>query len=203
MGQEMRRGTWFGVVFSFALVAASSIADEVVRRGAEIGDSPHLRLKDALDDPGAHADRTVIVEGKVDKVCQMKAPHSRPGTSLRCVPGSPPAQPHRPRMDQPLPVAYAPGRVCSMGGCWLELMPQGESRGVRVTFENYGFFVPKDSMGWNARLEGKFVREELSKRDVDHLVGEGATLSPLADGTAVQYSFVASAVELRRPVAEE
>lgn len=160
MGQEMRRGTWFGVVLAFALVAASSIADEVVRRGAEIGDSPHLRLKDALDDPEAHANRTVIVEGKVDKVCQMK-------------------------------------------GCWLELMPEGESQGVRVTFENYGFFVPKDSMGWNARLEGKFVREELSKRDVDHLVGEGATLSPLADGTAVQYSFVASAVELRRPVAEE
>ena len=159
MGQEIRGRTWFGVVLSCALAAASPTAEEVVRRGGEIGDSPHLRLKDALDDPETHADRTVIVEGKVDKVCQMK-------------------------------------------GCWLELMPEGESRGVRVTFENYGFFVPKDSMGWNARLEGKFVREELSKRDVDHLVGEGATLSPLADGSAVQYSFVASAVELRRPVAE-
>ena len=34
--------------------------------------------------------------------------------SLRYAPGSPPAQPRRPRMDQPRPVAYAPVRVCSM-----------------------------------------------------------------------------------------
>ena len=46
----------------------------------------------------------------------MKAPQSRPGASLRYAPGSPPAQPHRPRMDQPRPVAYAPVRVCSMRG---------------------------------------------------------------------------------------
>ena len=161
MGPEMRRRIWLGVVPATALMlAVAPLAEDVVRRGGEIGDSPHLSLKDALDDPEAQADRAVVVEGKVDKVCQVK-------------------------------------------GCWLELMPKGEKRGVRVTFENYGFFVPKDSMGWNARLEGKFVREELSKRDVDHLVGEGATLSPQADGTAVQYSFVASAVELRRPISEE
>ena len=93
-------------------------------------------------------------------------------------------------------------KVCQMKGCWLELMPVDESRGVRVTFENYGFFVPKDSMGWMARLEGKFVHEKLTKREVDHLVGEGATLARQPDGTAVQVSFVARAVELRRPAAE-
>ena len=133
-------------------------ADDVVRRGAEIGDSPSVDLVSVLGAPEVHLGRSVIVEGKVDKVCQMK-------------------------------------------GCWLELMPAGESRGVRVTFENYGFFVPKDSMGWTARLEGKFVREELSKGEVDHLVGEGATLEKQPDGTAVQISFVARAVELRQPTA--
>ena len=56
-------------------------------------------------------------------------------------------------------------------------------------------------MGWTARLEGKFVREELSKGEVDHLVGEGATLEKQPDGTAVQISFVARAVELRQPTA--
>jgi len=150
-------------VFLLAVALATAppaLADDVVRRGDEIGDSPRLDLKDALADPQSQEGRSVIVEGRVDKVCPVK-------------------------------------------GCWMELMPEGESRGVRVTFENYGFFVPKDSMGWKARLEGKFVREELSKRDVDHLVGEGATLSPNADGTAVQYSFVASAVELRPPAAED
>ena len=136
-----------------------AIADDTVRRGAELGDSPTVDLKRVLAAPDVHLGRSVIVEGKVDKVCQMK-------------------------------------------GCWLELMPADESRGVRVTFEDYAFFVPKDSMGWVARLEGTFVREALSKGEVDHLVGEGATLARQPDGTAVQVSFVARAVELRRPTAE-
>lgn len=136
-----------------------AVADDVVRRGGEIGDSPAVDLKGALIDPEAHIGRSVIVVGKVDKVCQVK-------------------------------------------GCWLELMPSGENRGVRVTFQDYGFFVPKDSMGWTARLEGEFVREELSKHEVDHLVGEGATLARQPDGGAVQVSFVARAVELRQPTAE-
>ena len=136
-----------------------AVADDIVRRGAEVGDSPTVDLKDVLAAPEVYLGRSVTVEGKVDKVCQMK-------------------------------------------GCWLGLMPPGEGGGVRVTFENYGFFVPKDSMGWMARLEGKFVREELSKREVDHLVGEGATLAREADGTAVQVSFVARAVELRQSTAE-
>ena len=131
-------------------------ADDVVRRGAAIGDSPTVDLKSAIAAPEAHLGQSVIVEGTVDKVCPVK-------------------------------------------GCWMELMPSGESRGVRVTFESYGFFVPKDSMGWTARLEGEFVRERLSKRDVDHLVGEGATLQKQPDGTAVQISFVARGVELREP----
>ena len=136
-----------------------AIADDVVTRGGEIGDSPVVDLKVALTERESLIGRSVIIEGKVDKVCQMK-------------------------------------------GCWLELMPAGESRGVRVTFEDYGFFVPKDSMGSMARLEGKFVREELSKGEVDHLVGEGATLTRQPDGTAVQVSFVARAVELRQPAAK-
>ena len=149
---------WAGLVAVVLLIANGqrALGDDVVRRGAVLGDSPSVDLKSAIADPEAHLGRSVIVEGKVDKVCQVK-------------------------------------------GCWLELMPSGESRSVRVTFEDYGFFVPKDSMGATARLEGEFVRERLSKREVDHLVGEGATLQTQPDGTAVQISFVARGVELREP----
>lgn len=148
------------VVAAAALLAGGqAVADDVVRRGAEIGDSPTVDLKGALATPEEYVGRSVIVEGKVDKVCPVK-------------------------------------------GCWLELMPADEARGVRVKFKDYGFFVPKDSMGWMARLEGNFVREKLSKRQVDHLVGEGATLVVQPDGTADGFSFVARAVELRQPDAE-
>ena len=150
------------VIATVALIAggqSAAGADDIVRRGAEIGDSPAVDLKVALSEPEAHIGRSVIVEGKVDKVCQVK-------------------------------------------GCWLELMPADEARGVRVKFKDYGFFVPKDSMGWMARLEGEFVREKLSKRQVDHLVGEGATLAVGPDGTADGFSFEARAVELRQPAAK-
>ena len=40
-------------------------------------------------------------------------PKAAPGASLRCAPGSPPAQPHRPRMEQ-APRSQAPFGVCSM-----------------------------------------------------------------------------------------
>ena len=88
--------------------------------------------------------------------------------------------------------------VCQMKGCWLELTTDNESHRIRVKFENYGFFVPKDSSGQLARLEGEFVRETPSKRAVDHLIEDGATLTPREDGTVDIYSFVARAVELRK-----
>lgn len=156
--QRIRRTAVIATVF-FAGIQCAAAADGVVRRGAEIGDSPTVDLKGALAAPEEYVGRSVIVEGKVDKVCPVK-------------------------------------------GCWLELMPADEARGVRVKFKDYGFFVPKDSMGWMARLEGKFIREKLSKRQVDHLVGEGATLAVQPDGTADEFSFVARGVELRRPDAE-
>lgn len=87
--------------------------------------------------------------------------------------------------------------VCQMKGCWMELSPDGESAGVRVTFKDYGFFVPTDSAGRLARLEGRFETNVFSKADADHLIAEGVSLVRNPDGTATEVSFVADGVELR------
>jgi hypothetical protein len=63
-------------------------------------------------------------------------------------------------------------RVCSNKGCWLELK-QGE-QSVHVTFEGYSFFVPKDSAGKRAALEGKVVVKQPSADEVAHKKSEGA-----------------------------
>jgi hypothetical protein len=43
--------------------------------------------------------------------------------------------------------------VCSKKGCWLTVdLPNGQS--MRVTFKDYGFFVPKNSQGYPVILEG-------------------------------------------------
>ncbi len=43
--------------------------------------------------------------------------------------------------------------VCTSKGCWLSMdLPNGES--MRVTFKDYGFFVPTNSQGFPIILEG-------------------------------------------------
>jgi hypothetical protein len=67
-----------------------------------------------------------------------------------------------------------------------------------VTFKDYGFFIPLDSKGMRARAEGVTVTKQLSKKEADHLEGEGAKLARNADGTASEVSFIANGVELRK-----
>ena len=90
-------------------------------------------------------------------------------------------------------------QVCQMMGCWMELVSSTDSTsvGVRVTFKDYGFFVPKDSAGQAATLQGEFETSVFSKEDADHLIAEGVSLTRNPDGTATELSFVAAGVELR------
>ncbi|HVS30778.1 MAG TPA: DUF4920 domain-containing protein [Thermoanaerobaculia bacterium] len=101
-------------------------------------------------------------------------------------------------MEAPVVVDGVITKACSNKGCWMQLAPEAGQDGVRVTFKDYGFFVPIDSKGVQARAEGVASLKKLSKKDADHLEGEGAKLSRNADGTANEVSFVASGVELRR-----
>jgi hypothetical protein len=89
-------------------------------------------------------------------------------------------------------------KACSNKGCWMQIASEADKDGVRVTFKDYGFFVPTDSKGLQARAEGVAAVKKLSKKDADHLESEGAKLSRNADGTANEVSFVASGVELRK-----
>ena len=88
-------------------------------------------------------------------------------------------------------------KACPMKGCWMELAPAGAARGIRVTFKDYGFFVPTDVAGRAARLEGTFETNVFSRADADHLIAEGVALVRNPDGTATELSFVASGVELQ------
>ena len=82
--------------------------------------------------------------------------------------------------------------ACTRKGCWMQL------GGLRVTFKDYGFFIPLDAKGMKARAEGVAVVKTLSKAEADHLEEEGAKLTRREDGTALEVSFVANGVELIR-----
>ncbi len=145
------------VFLAFVVLGVPNVvnAQSVITRGEAIGASPVVDLAQALRSVHRYADQTVVLEGAVKRVCQMK-------------------------------------------GCWMELMPKGADRGIRVTFKDYAFFVPSDSTGYAARLEGMFEENVFSKSDADHLIAEGVALQRNADGTATEVSFVAQAVELRQ-----
>lgn len=91
-------------------------------------------------------------------------------------------------------------RACSKKGCWMELAESmsAESRGARVTFKDYGFFVPTDSAGAHAKLEGVVNVKTLKPGQVEHLEQEGAKVAKNADGSAKEVQFVATGVELTR-----
>jgi Domain of unknown function (DUF4920) len=67
------------------------------------------------------------------------------------------------------------GDVCQMKGCWL-MLSDGE-RAIRVKFEGYSFFVPKDSRGKKVRAEGRLVQETLSEDMARHYAAEQSTKS--------------------------
>ncbi|HMK73559.1 MAG TPA: DUF4920 domain-containing protein [Myxococcaceae bacterium] len=97
---------------------------------------------------------------------------------------------------QPVLVEGTVRRACSHRGCWMELA--SASQGLRVTFKDYGFFVPTDSAGARARVAGAVTVTTLSREEADHLAGEGAALERAPDGTAREVRVVATGVELRR-----
>ena len=88
-------------------------------------------------------------------------------------------------------------RACSRKGCWMEI---GEgSNACRVTFKDYSFFVPTNSAGAHARLQGRVETSRVERAAVEHLESEGAHFQGKSeDGTATEVRLVASAVQLTR-----
>ncbi|HXI13301.1 MAG TPA: DUF4920 domain-containing protein [Thermoanaerobaculia bacterium] len=100
---------------------------------------------------------------------------------------------------EPVVIAGVIDKACTKKGCWMQLADKkGSSSAVRITFKDYGFFVPLTSAGMRARAIGVAEVKTLSASEAEHLVGEGAQLIRNADGTAREISFVASGVELKR-----
>lgn len=87
-------------------------------------------------------------------------------------------------------------RVCQSEGCWMQIAPESGVAGIRVTFKDHSFFVPKDSKSMKFKAEGEFSVKVLDKAQVDHLIEDGAKIERKPDGTADEIRFVATGVEL-------
>jgi hypothetical protein len=75
----------------------------------------------------------------------------------------------------------------------------GPDPGCRVSFKDYGFFVPTDSQGATATVEGVVAVKRVPRGRVSHLEAEGAKFAQKnPDGTANEVQLVATGVEMVR-----
>jgi hypothetical protein len=89
-------------------------------------------------------------------------------------------------------------KACERKGCWMELSQGEKGPGVRITFKDYAFFVPTQSQGYVARVEGEVKVAELSEDRAKHYESEGAIVPRGKDGKPTEVQLVARGVELRR-----
>jgi hypothetical protein len=110
------------------------------------------------------------------------------------------ASPERFR-DQVVTVDGQVRSACTRRGCWMELAESRDPKlpGCRVTFKDYGFFVPTDSAGAHAKVQGTLGVNTLPAERVAHLESEGGNFPRKnADGSVDELRLVATGVELRR-----
>ncbi len=68
------------------------------------------------------------------------------------------------------------------------------ARSIRVTFQDYAFFVPKDIAGKTVVVEGVLSKRSLSKDEAEHYDGESGAGAPAYPGPRDEWSLVATSV---------
>ena len=103
--------------------------------------------------------------------------------------------------DQSITVEGHVRSACTRRGCWMEVAEGADPKvpGCRVTFKDYGFFVPTDSAGSTAKVQGTLGVNTLPAERVAHLESEGGQFPRKnADGSVDELRLVATGVELWR-----
>ncbi len=86
--------------------------------------------------------------------------------------------------------------VCKAKGCWMVVA--SEQNTARITFKDYGFFVPFDIKDKDALVEGVVEIKQLSDADRNHLAKDAKT--SVDQIPKVEMRIVASGVEISQIV---
>lgn len=60
--------------------------------------------------------------------------------------------------------------VCPKKGCWMKIKGNAPSEELRVTFKDYGFFVPTNLVGKEVALKGRYVKHVETVDEQKHLL---------------------------------
>ncbi len=89
------------------------------------------------------------------------------------------------------------GKVCEVKGCWMVL--KGANDSIRVTFNDYGFFVPKDIDEKSVQAQGVLSKEVMNISEARHFAkdaGQSAAEIQHIKQKSKEYRFIATAVKI-------
>jgi hypothetical protein len=97
--------------------------------------------------------------------------------------------------SRPVLVLGSIADVCQKKGCWM-VVSDGQAQ-MRVTFKDYGFFVPMNSSGQQVLIEGVVSEQEISEELAKHYAEESRSENPEdIQGPQKVITMVASAVRI-------
>ncbi len=70
--------------------------------------------------------------------------------------------------DGPVKVEADVQKACKKKGCWFTLTGEGIDQPVRVRMKDYGFFVPRNSAGAKAVVEGIIEKRVVPEEEAQH-----------------------------------
>jgi hypothetical protein len=85
--------------------------------------------------------------------------------------------------------------VCQKKGCWTVITDDRDA--IRVRVQDYGFFLPKDSIGMEAWAQGTVSVRSLSEKEARHYASESRDGDPSRiEGSQREVGFTATGVRL-------
>ncbi|MDM7861601.1 DUF4920 domain-containing protein [Alteromonas sp. ASW11-36] len=96
-------------------------------------------------------------------------------------------------LGEPVKVNTRISKVCQKKGCFF--IAQQEEHVIRVSFRDYGFFVPTDISGKQVTLVGELIKQQISEAQADHINSDLAGTEAVITA-GVQYELVADAVRV-------
>ena len=93
--------------------------------------------------------------------------HGKKITEKDAIPATQLASKMADQAEMPAKVEGTVESVCKMKGCWMKVKT-GDGQTMRVTFKDYGFFVPKDIVGKTVVVEGTAETTTTPVADLRH-----------------------------------
>jgi hypothetical protein len=95
--------------------------------------------------------------------------------------------------DQTITTEGTIKKVCQKKGCFF-IMETADNQQVRISFKDYGFFIPTNTAGSKVKLNGVFTVKEISEKDAKHYAKDMGDDPESIEGAQKEYGLVATSV---------